>query len=89
MSYKLDIANGVFELIGAVAVWMNVRRIRRDKVVKGVDWRAMAFFWTWGMFNLLYYPSLHQWFSFLGGLALVAGNTLWVVLALRYRDNLK
>jgi hypothetical protein len=80
-----DAANGTFEVLGSLAVWSNVRRILRDKQVRGVNPSSMAFFWLWGIFNLFYYPSLGQWFSFTGGLALVAGNTVWVFLAWRYR----
>lgn len=47
----------------------------------------MAFFWSWGIWNLFFYPSLGQWYSFVGGIALVAGNTVWVALALRYRNR--
>lgn len=80
-----DAVNGLFEVLGAVTIWGNVRRILRDKQVRGIDWRVTLFFSAWGYWNLYYYPSLEQWLSFAGGLALVAGNTLWVALAWRYR----
>lgn len=82
-----DVVNGAFEMLGAVAIWGNVRRILRDKMLKGVDWRVTLFFSAWGYWNLFYYPHLGQWFSFAGGLALVAGNTVWVALALKYRHG--
>ena len=82
-----DAVNGLFETLGAVAIWGNVRRILRDKQIKGIDWRVTLFFSAWGYWNLFYYPHLGQWFSFAGGLALVAGNTVWVALALKYRDR--
>lgn len=84
---NFDLVNGIFEMLGAVAIWGNVRRIVRDKQVKGVDWRVTLFFSSWGVWNLFYYPALDQWFSFTGGLALVVGNTLWVALAIKYRDR--
>lgn len=87
MNLSPDVVNGIFESLGAVAIWGNVRRILRDKMLKGVDWRVTLFFSSWGYWNLFYYPSLDQWFSFAGGLALVAGNTLWVALALKYRNR--
>lgn len=83
-----DAINGVFEAGGAILVWNNFRRLRRDKLVRGVDWRVTAFFSAWGFWNAVaYYPSLHQWFSFAGGIALVAGNCAWLTLALKYRKN--
>lgn len=82
-----DVMNGVFELGGSLMGWMNVRKLLRDKSVKGVYWPTQVFFALWGWWNLYYYPSLDQWFSFLGGVFLVVGNTTWVVLALKYRSG--
>lgn len=80
---KFDLINGAFELTGGVVCWLNVLRLLRDRSVRGVDWRVSAFFFAWGIWNLAYYPTLHQWASFAGGVALVIANTTWVVLALR------
>jgi len=79
-----DIINGLFELIGGLLCWFNVKKILTDKKVQGVYWPVQAFFAAWGWWNLYYYPSLDQWASFVGGIILVLGNTLWVILALRY-----
>lgn len=79
-----DAINGAFETLGAVAVWANVYRITRDRVVRGVNVGSMAFFAGWGVWNLVYYPHLAQWFSFGGGILLVAGNLIWLALVGRY-----
>src|SRR5262245_18048164 len=79
-----DIVNGCFEAIGGLAVFANVRRIVRDKGVQGIDLRATALFTSWGMWNLVYYPSLNQWVSFAGGVVIVVGNAIWLSLALYY-----
>lgn len=84
-----DLTNGAFELFGAFALWGNVRAIRRDKSVRGVDWRATAFFTSWGLWNLYYYPSLDQWASFGGGVAIVAVNTVWLGYAFKYRRRVE
>lgn len=75
-----DLINGGFELAGSIGVWGNVRRIWLDKTVKGVDWRSTLLFSLWGYWNLLYYPSLGQWWSLAGGIAIVLGNTAWLSL---------
>ena len=80
-----DAINCAFETIGALCIWLNVRRLMRDKSVRGVDWRVTLFFWAWGIWNLAYYPSLHQWASLGGGILLCAGNFAWVILAIKYR----
>lgn len=85
MHENFDAINGLFEVIGALATWRNVMAIRRDRAVRGVAWASMAFFAVWGVWNLVYYPSLHQWISTLGGAFLTLGNLTWVGLALKYR----
>ena len=82
-----DYVNGAFELFGAFASMVNLRRIYSDKIVKGIDWRVTAFWSMWGLWNLYYYPSLGQWVSFYCGAVLVASNTAWVVLAVLYSRN--
>jgi hypothetical protein len=84
-----DLINGTFELVGGILCWLNVQRLRKDRRVQGVDWRVSAFFTAWGLWNLFFYPSLHQWASFAGGILLVLANTTWVTLALRYSSAQK
>lgn len=77
-----DLINGLFELLGAVFTWRNFLELRRDRRIAGVYWPTTAFFSAWGLWNLIYYPTLDQWMSFAGGVALVAGNLAWVLLAI-------
>lgn len=79
-----DLVNGFFELGAGLLCWFNVRKILADKKIHGVYWPVQAFFAAWGWWNLYYYPTLNQWFSFAGGIILVAGNTIWVLLAVKY-----
>lgn len=80
-----DCVNGAFELGGSYFVWLSVARLRRDRQVRGVDWRTTAFWSLWGLWNLLYYPSLAQWASFVGGVAVVGVNLWYLALLLRYQ----
>lgn len=82
---SLDVINGFFEAGGALCIWLNVRQLLRDKKVRGVFTPVTGFFWAWGLFNLVYYPSLGQWFSFAGGCMITLANTAWLVLAIKYR----
>lgn len=75
-----DVINGLFELLGSVFLWLNVIRLRRDKEAKGIDWRSVLFFFSWGVWNLHYYPSLGQWWSFCGGISIAIANAAWIVL---------
>lgn len=82
-----DYVNGFFEFAGGIALWKNVRAIRKDKMVRGVNWEVTLFFTSWGFWNLFYYPSLAQWASFVGGLNIVAANAAWLYFAWRYRNE--
>jgi hypothetical protein len=82
-----DLANGLFEFLGGFALWQNVRKIRTDRQVRGINWQVTLFFTSWGLWNLFYYPHLGQWLSFLGGLNIVAANGFWLFYAFRYRKN--
>ncbi len=84
-----DLVNGLFESIGGLMVWLNVKQIVKDKAVKGVHWLPTMFFTSWGYWNLYYYPHLNQWLSFLGGLVIVSGNTAWVAMMVKYWNSNK
>lgn len=81
---SLDLINGCFEAGGAAFIAFSILKLYREKEVRGVSWVHVAFFSAWGFFNLIYYPSLGQWLSFAGGLAIVAANTFWLGQLLYY-----
>ena len=83
MSWQ-DFTNGSFELLGTVAILAHVLKLWKDKAVAGVSVPATIFFFSWGIWNLYYYPHLEQWASFLGGLGIVLGNCVWVLGLLYY-----
>ena len=73
-----DLINGCFELVGSAMLWRNVWQLHKDKMVQGVHWNATAFFTSWGLFNLWFYPAYDLYWSFLGGVSLVIANTVWL-----------
>lgn len=77
-----DLVNGLFEAGGSLCIWSNVHRLWKDRQVKGTNWWAVLFFWSWGLWNLWYYPSLDQWLSFWAGAALQLGNFAWLGMLL-------
>ena len=91
---NLDIVNACFEFFGAAVSAFNVRSIVRDKQVQGFNPMTTVFFTSWGIFNMFYYPSLEQWWSFFGGLAIVLVNAVWLFFVCLYyvrnnKENLK
>jgi hypothetical protein len=79
-----DLVNGLFEFVGSIFTWMNVRRVVQDGGYAGVYVPAIVFFMSWGAWNLYYYPSLGQWWSFHGGLSLVIANVAWIGTMARF-----
>ena len=80
-----DITNGGFEISGSIFVLFSVIKTLKEKSSKGVSWVTVAYFMSWGFWNLYYYPSLDQWVSFVGGIGVVTMNTIWVVALIIYR----
>lgn len=77
MSWQ-DFTNGMFEMLGGLFILLSVVKLQRQKTVSGVSWIHVAFFSSWGYWNLYFYPHLDQWLSFAGGALLVATNTWWL-----------
>ena len=84
-----DIINGSFEFIGGLLYIINIVKLVKDKEVKGVSWVPTAFFTTWGAWNIYYYPSLDQWFSFWGGICIFLTNATWIGLVIYYNHKTK
>lgn len=83
-----DFVNGLFELGGAYVLLLHVRRLHLDRCYRGVSPWPFVFFTAWGWWNALwYYPSLDQWWSFAGGVAVVAVNSVYCWLLWKYRNN--
>lgn len=80
-----DLINGTYELCGGFFLLANCFKLIKDKEVKGISIISILFFTSWGYWNLYYYPSLNQWFSFAGGILIVTANTWWVIMAIYYR----
>jgi len=79
-----DVINGFFEFIGGCFLCLNVKNLYRDKKLQGVSWLPTVFMSSWGVWNLYYYPSLNQWWSFWGGLWIVSVNTVWLGMIYYY-----
>lgn len=79
-----DQINGAYEFVGSLTIWVNVYALHRDRCVKGVTPLATTFFMSWGCWNLYYYPSLDQWWSFAGGVCIALANAVWLGQMLYY-----
>lgn len=79
-----DIVTGMFEIGGMFFISLSIIQLYKDKVVRGVSWMHVAFFSTWGFWNLFYYPHLEQWWALAGGIGIVSANTTWLMQLLYY-----
>ena len=81
----IDHINGAFEFGMAIAIARSCWQLWRSRECLG--WSTWAVLWptAWGCWNLYYYPALGQWWSFAGGIAVVAANMTWLALNLWFR----
>ncbi|RJQ26114.1 hypothetical protein C4577_04230 [Candidatus Parcubacteria bacterium] len=82
-----DLINGLFEVGGAIFLSMNCRQIYKDKCTRGISPLPFIFYTSWGYWNLFYYPNINQWYSFYGGIGVVAVNTVYLFQLWWYRGK--
>lgn len=87
MEYTItnDAINAGFEFFGIWFVLHNCWTVWQDKAVAGVSVPAIVFWTTWGGWNVYYYPSLGQMFSFYCGIGVLLANLLYVSMLLYYK----
>jgi len=84
-----DMINASLQLIGSLFIFNNCRILFNHKDVKGVSILSTIFFFVWGLWNLRYFPSLGQWWSFWAGVVMVAANSLWITMMVYYSGRVK
>lgn len=80
----VDVVNAGFEGLGAVLIWINVLRVRRDGAVRGVDWRVSAAWLVPSIWYAVYYAKLGHWFSLGAHSIMLLGSLVWVAHAVVY-----
>lgn len=85
----LDQANAAFELAGASFRCLDVYRLYQAKRFQGGSLFTAFFFFTWGLFNTIFYPSLGQTWSLVAAVLLTAVNGLWISMAVFYNRKYK
>jgi hypothetical protein len=82
-----DLINATFEFIGALFIMNHCRVLYKDKVVRGVSIISNIYFGSWGVWNLFFYPSLGQTWSFYAGITLTLSNAIWIAMMYHYKNN--
>lgn len=83
----VDAVNAVFEGTGTVLAWLNVRRLMRDRSVRGVNWQATIFWAAWGVWNILFYIATGLFISLVATSGLTLAYLVWIVLAWKYSKH--
>ena len=84
-----DQINALFQLGGSAAICFSIVDLHKKKYVGGISAGHVSFFIGWGLWNLFYYPSLDQMWSFLACVIFVLVQLLWVGQILFYKDRIK
>jgi len=87
MQVTPDHINALFEVFGGIFILNHCRQLYKDKHVAGVSILSVAFFVTWGLFNIFYYPHLNQTFSYYAAIFMTACNFLWVIMLTYYSKS--
>ena len=80
-----DLINGLFEILGMFFICPSIIKLYREKEVRGISYVHASYFFVWGVWNLYFYPSLGQTWSFIGAIGIVIANFIWVCQLLYYR----
>lgn len=82
-----DIVNAAFEGLGLFFILPNILRLRWYRDSRNIHLSMPLFFWSWGAWNMVYYPSLGQWFSAVCGVGILLANTVYLYYVWRYRNG--
>lgn len=82
-----DHINAGFEAAAAIILWLNVRRLWRDRELKGVSVVPTLLYFVWCLWNLYYYAHLGQTLSWYAGFGVGLANITWVGLALWFQKG--
>src|SRR5271170_6498624 len=85
MAAYADQINGIIEFLGSLFTLNSCRILYGHKMVRGVSVLSTTFFFLWGFWNTIWYPFLHQPFSFVGGALMAFSNLINVALMVYYK----
>lgn len=84
-----DFVNAAFEMLASVFILNHARALWKSKQAHGISLLSTAFFASWGVWNIFYYPHIGQDLSFYAGIAVLAANCVWIALIWKLRREEK
>lgn len=85
----LDFVAGCFGILSGLFMLHNVAVLNSHKEARGVSITSSAFFAVWSIFNIYYFHTLNQNFAMIGAGFLSVGNTVYLIMLLKFKENLK
>jgi len=79
-----DIIQACFNIGGALAISTSIRKLYREKVVRGVHWPMIIFFISWSCYNIYFYGNLNQSHSFYAGFTILTAEVTYLYLLIYY-----
>jgi uncharacterized membrane protein YfcA len=83
----LDHINAGFEAAGALVRVLDCLKLYKSKKVVGVHPASTLFFFSWGVWNTVFFTGIHQPWSLVCSIMLCSMNAFWLGLAFVYRKN--
>lgn len=77
--------NGLLEFTGSFFILGHCWAMYNAKDSRAVSLLATLFFFTWGLWNVWFFPAHGLYWSFRGGLFMAAANIAWAWLIIYYR----
>jgi hypothetical protein len=85
MTLNTDTINAIIEVFAIITMSLNVRRVYRDKDVKGVSIYASLFGWINVVWFSYFCYALHQPFSFVLSGVYALLNLIWLIFFAYYK----
>lgn len=82
-----DIINGLFEALAGLFILNHCRVLYRDKMCRGVSLLSCSFFTLWSLWNLVFYPNMGLFWSFVGGIFVMLANWLYASMLWYYGEK--
>ena len=80
----MDTINAFFEAAGAVFILPSILKAWRERMIRGGHWLTPAFFFSWGIWNIWFYPAAGQPLSGAVAIGCAVANGAWLALVIRY-----
>jgi len=80
----LDQFNSIFPFAACIAHFLNIRRLLRDKEVKGVHWASPLLTYAGQISGVYFMYTLHQWYTMAASALFLSLSFTWYCMMIYY-----